>query len=88
MIYIVFIIVLVGVIFGRRFLGGMMVINILVFMILMVVGFSWMDFEIMFLVLVLKLYWFIIYVFLEVGSYGFLMLGVLIGVLNFIFMIF
>ena len=88
MIYIAFTTVLAGVIFGRRSLGGMTATNILASTILMVAGLSWMDPEITPLVPVLKSYWLTIHVSLEAGSYGFLMLGALIGALNLIFMIF
>ena len=88
MIYIAFTTVLAGVIFGRKSLGGMTATNILASTILMVAGLSWMDPEITPLVPVLKSYWLTIHVSLEAGSYGFLMLGALIGVLNLLFMIF
>lgn len=88
MIYIAFTTVLAGVIFGRKSLGGMTATNILASTILMVAGLSWLDPEITPLVPVLKSYWLTIHVSLEAGSYGFLMLGALIGALNLIFMIF
>ena len=88
MIYIAFTTVLAGVIFGRKSLGGMTATNILAATILMVAGLSWMDPEITPLVPVLRSYWLTIHVSLEAGSYGFLMLGALIGVLNLVFMIF
>lgn len=88
MIYIGFTTVLAGVIFGRKSLGGMTATNILASTILMVAGLSWLDPEITPLVPVLKSYWLTIHVSLEAGSYGFLMLGALIGALNLLFMIF
>ncbi len=88
MIYIAFTTVLAGLIFSRKSLGGMTATNILASTILMVAGLSWMDPEITPLVPVLKSYWLTIHVSLEAGSYGFLMLGALIGALNLIFMIF
>ncbi len=88
MIYIAFTTVLAGVIFGRKALGSMAATCILASTILMVAGLSWLDPEITPLVPVLKSYWLTIHVSLEAGSYGFLMLGALIGVLNLIFMIF
>lgn len=88
MIYIAFTTVLAGLIFSRKSLGGMAATNVLAATILMVAGLSWLDPEITPLVPVLKSYWLTIHVSLEAGSYGFLMLGALIGVLNLIFMIF
>ena len=88
MIYIAFTTVLAGAIFGRKSLGGMTATNILAATILMVAGLSWLDPEITPLVPVLKSYWLTIHVSLEAGSYGFLMLGALIGVLNLVLMIF
>ncbi|GJM33889.1 MAG: cytochrome c biogenesis protein [Saprospiraceae bacterium] len=88
MIYIAFTTVLAGVIFGRKALGSLAATCILSSTILMVAGLSWLDPEITPLVPVLKSYWLTIHVSLEAGSYGFLMLGALIGVLNLIFMIF
>jgi ABC-type transport system involved in cytochrome c biogenesis permease subunit len=54
----------------------------------MVAGLSWLDPEITPLVPVLKSYWLTIHVSLEAGSYGFLMLGAIIGLLNLMLMIF
>lgn len=88
MIYIAFTTVLAGLIFARKSLGSMAATCILASTILMVAGLSWLDPEITPLVPVLKSYWLTIHVSLEAGSYGFLMLGALIGVINLIFMIF
>ena len=88
MIYIAFTTVLAGLLFSRKSLGGMTATNILASTILMVAGLSWLDPEITPLVPVLKSYWLTIHVSLEAGSYGFLMLGALIGALNLILMIF
>ena len=88
MIYIAFTTVLAGLIFSRKSLGGMTATNILASTILMVAGLSWLDPEITPLVPVLKSYWLTIHVSLIAGSYGFLMLGSIIGVLNLIFIIF
>ncbi len=88
MIYIAFTTVLAGLIFSRKSLGGLTATNILAATILMVAGLSWLDPEITPLVPVLKSYWLTIHVSLEAGSYGFLMLGALIGSLNLIFIIF
>lgn len=88
MIYIGFTTVLAGLIFARKSLGGLTATAILASMILMVAGLSWLDPEITPLVPVLKSYWLTIHVSMEAGSYGFLMLGAIIGLLNLALMIF
>lgn len=88
MIYIAFTTVLAGVIFGRKSQGSLAATCVLASTILMVAGLSWLDPEITPLVPVLKSYWLTIHVSFVAGSYGFLMLGALIGALNLIFMIF
>lgn len=88
MIYIGFTTTLAGIIFGRKSVGSLAATNILAATILMVAGLSWLDPEITPLVPVLKSYWLTIHVSLEAGSYGFLMLGALIGAINLIFMVF
>ncbi len=88
MIYIGWTTMLAGMLFTRKSLGGLAATSILASTILMVAGLSWMDPEITPLVPVLKSYWLTIHVSLEAGSYGFLMLGAIIGVLNLILMIF
>ena len=88
MIYIAWTTMLAGLLFTRRSLGGLAATSVLASTILMVAGLSWMDPEITPLVPVLKSYWLTIHVSLEAGSYGFLMLGAIIGVLNLILMIF
>jgi len=88
MIYIGFTTVLAGLIFARRSLGGLTATAILASTILMVSGLSWLDPEITPLVPVLKSYWLTIHVSMEAGSYGFLMLGAIIGLLNLLLMIF
>ncbi|MCC7244733.1 MAG: cytochrome c biogenesis protein CcsA [Saprospiraceae bacterium] len=87
MIYIGWTTVLAGVIFARKSLGALAATNVLAATIMMVAGLSWLDPEITPLVPVLKSYWLTIHVSLEAGSYGFLVLGAIIGVLNLIFMI-
>jgi cytochrome c-type biogenesis protein CcsB len=82
MIYIAFTTMLAGLIFSRKSLGGMAATAILASTILMVAGLSWLDPEITPLVPVLKSYWLTIHVSLEAGSYGFLMLAAIIGILN------
>ncbi|HFA51674.1 MAG TPA: cytochrome C biogenesis protein [Bacteroidetes bacterium] len=88
MIYIGFTTVLAGLIFARKSLGGMAATSVLAATIMMVAGLSYLDPEITPLVPVLKSYWLTIHVSLEAGSYGFLMLGAILGALNLIFMIF
>lgn len=88
MIYIGFTTVLAGLIFARKSLGGMTATAILASTILMVAGLSWLDPEITPLVPVLKSYWLTIHVSMEAGSYGFLMLGAIIGLLNLLLMAF
>jgi cytochrome c-type biogenesis protein CcsB len=87
MIYIGFTTVLAGLIFSRKSLGGLAATSVLAATILMVAHLSFLDPEITPLVPVLKSYWLTIHVSLEAGSYGFLMLGAIIGILNLIFMI-
>ncbi len=88
MIYIGFTTVLAGLLFTRKSYGGLAATSALAATILMVAGLSWLDPEITPLVPVLKSYWLTIHVSLEAGSYGFLMLGAIIGVINLILMIF
>lgn len=87
MIYISWTTVLAGLIFSRRSLGGMSATLVLAATILLVASMSWLDPEITPLVPVLRSYWLTIHVSLEAGSYGFLMLGAVIGMLNLILMI-
>ncbi len=88
LIYIGWTTVLAGLIFSRKSFGALAATTVLSATILMVAGLSWLDPEITPLVPVLKSYWLTIHVSLEAGSYGFLVLGAIIGVLNLIFMIF
>jgi cytochrome c-type biogenesis protein CcsB len=87
MIYIGWTTTLAGLIFGRKSFGSLAATAVLAAVILMVAGMSYLDPEITPLVPVLKSYWLTIHVSLEAGSYGFLALGAIIGVLNLIFMI-
>jgi cytochrome c-type biogenesis protein CcsB len=84
MIYIAWTTTLAGLIFSRKSSGVLAATNVLSATILMVAGLSWLDPEITPLVPVLKSYWLTIHVSLEAGSYGFLMLGAIIGLLNLI----
>ncbi|MFN7326731.1 MAG: cytochrome c biogenesis protein CcsA [Chitinophagales bacterium] len=87
MIYIGWTTVLAGLLFARKSPGGLAATSVLAATIMMVAGLSWLDPEITPLVPVLKSYWLTIHVSLEAGSYGFLVLGAIIGVLNLILMI-
>jgi cytochrome c-type biogenesis protein CcsB len=87
MIYIAWTTTLAGILFSRRSAGVLAATNVLAATILMVAGLSWLDPEITPLVPVLKSYWLTIHVSLEAGSYGFLMLGAIVGLLNLILMI-
>ncbi len=82
MIYIAYTSVLAGVIFTRRSLGGLAATMILGATLLGVSMLSFLDPEITPLVPVLRSYWLTIHVSLEAGSYGFLMLGAIIGLIN------
>jgi len=84
MIYIGWTTLLAGLIFGRKSMGGLTATSILAATILMVASLSYLDPEITPLVPVLRSYWLTIHVSMEAGSYGFLMLGAIIGVLNLI----
>lgn len=87
MIYIAFTTMLSALLFTRRSIGGLAAACLLASTILMVAGLSFMDPEITPLVPVLKSYWLTIHVSMEAGSYGFLTLGAIIGILNLILMI-
>ncbi len=86
MIYIGWTTMLAGTLFSRKSLGGLAATATLAATILLVAGMSWLDPEITPLVPVLKSYWLTIHVSLEAGSYGFLMLGAVIGMLNLLLM--
>ena len=88
MIYIAWTTTLAGVIFTRKSFGGLAATMVLAATILLVSMMSFLDPEITPLVPVLKSYWLTIHVSLEAGSYGFLMLGAIIGLLNLILLIF
>ena len=88
MIYIAWTTTLAGVLFTRKSFGGLAATMILAGTILLVSTLSFLDPEITPLVPVLKSYWLTIHVSLEAGSYGFLMLGAIIGLINIILMIF
>jgi len=88
MIYIGWTTVLGGLLISRKSLGGLSATATLAATILFVASMSWLDPEITPLVPVLKSYWLTIHVSLEAGSYGFLLLGAVIGMLNLVLMIF
>ena len=71
-----------GLIFTRKSLGGLAATTVLAAIILFVATLSFLDPEITPLVPVLKSYWLTIHVSLVAGSYGFLMLGAIIGLIN------
>ncbi len=88
MIYIAWTTTLAGIIFTRKSLGGLAATMILAGTILLVAMLSYLDPEITPLVPVLRSYWLTIHVSLIAGSYGFLMLGAIIGIINLTLMIF
>ena len=88
MIYIAWTSTLAGIIFTRKSFGALAATMILASTILLVSMLSFLDPEITPLVPVLKSYWLTIHVSLEAGSYGFLMLGAIIGLINLVLMIF
>ncbi len=87
MIYIGWTTTLAGLIFTRKSLGGLAATSVLASVILMVAHLSFLDPEITPLVPVLKSYWLTLHVSMEAGSYGFLMLGAIIAIINLILMI-
>ncbi|UJH66643.1 cytochrome c biogenesis protein [Allomuricauda sp. SCSIO 65647] len=88
MIYIAWTATLAGLIFTRKSLGGLAATTVLAAIILFVATLSFLDPEITPLVPVLKSYWLTIHVSLVAGSYGFLMLGAIIGLINLALMTF
>ena len=88
MIYIGWTTMLAGTLFSRKSLGGLAATATLAATIMFVASMSWLDPEITPLVPVLKSYWLTIHVSLEAGSYGFLLLGAVLGMLNLVLMVF
>ena len=84
MIYIAWTTVLAGSIFSRKSFGGSAATMILASTVLMVAMLSYLDPEITPLVPVLRSYWLTIHVSMEAGSYGFLALGAVIGLIDLI----
>lgn len=87
MIYIAWTTVLAGVLFARRSFGGAAATMMLSATVLLVAMLSYLDPEITPLVPVLRSYWLTIHVSMEAGSYGFLALGAVIGLINLLLMI-
>ncbi len=88
MIYIAWTSTLAGLLFSRKSPGGMAATMILSGTVLLIAWLSYLDPEITPLVPVLKSYWLTIHVSLEAGSYGFLMLGAIMGLINLLLMLF
>jgi cytochrome c-type biogenesis protein CcsB len=88
MIYIAWTSALAGLLFARKSLGGMAATLVLSGTVLLIAMLSFLDPEITPLVPVLKSYWLTIHVSLEAGSYGFLMLGAIIGLINLLLLLF
>ena len=88
MIYIAWTTMFAGTLFSRKSLGGLAATATLAATVLLVASMSWLDPEITPLVPVLKSYWLTIHVSLEAGSYGFLLLGAVLGILNLTLMLF
>lgn len=88
LIYIGWVTMLAGLIFSRKSNLTLAATTVLTSIILMVAHLSWMDPEITNLVPVLKSYWLTIHVSIITASYGFLALGMLLGFVNLVLMIF
>lgn len=88
MIYIAWTGALAGILFSRKSSGALAATNVLSGVVLLIALLSYLNPEITPLVPVLRSYWLTIHVSLEAGSYGFLMLGAIIGVINLLLMIF
>lgn len=88
LIYIAWTTTLAGLLFTRKSIGGITATIILAATVLLIAKLSYLDPEITPLVPVLNSYWLTIHVSLEAGSYGFLMLGAIIGLINLILMMF
>jgi len=84
MIFISWVTLLAGFIFSRRSAFALSATAVLASMTLMVAHLSFMDPEITNLVPVLKSYWLTLHVSVITGSYGFLGLGAILGLINMI----
>lgn len=87
MIYIAWTTTLAGLLFARRSLGGLAATNVLGGVVLLIAMLSYLNPEITPLVPVLRSYWLTIHVSLVAGSYGFLMLGAVMGLINLLMMV-
>ncbi|NVK28067.1 MAG: cytochrome c biogenesis protein CcsA [Flavobacteriia bacterium] len=87
MIYIGWTTTLAGLLFARRSWGGLAATNVLSGVVLLIAMLSYLNPEITPLVPVLRSYWLTIHVSLEAGSYGFLMLGAVMGIINLLMML-
>ena len=81
LLYIAWTSTLSGLLFSRKEWGALAATNILASVVLLIAMLSYLSPEITPLVPVLKSYWLTIHVSLEAGSYGFLLLGAIIGIL-------
>lgn len=81
LIYIAWTSALSGLLFSKKEFGALAATNILSATVLLIAMLSYLNPEITPLVPVLKSYWLTIHVSLEAGSYGFLMLGAIIGLI-------
>jgi cytochrome c-type biogenesis protein CcsB len=88
LIYIAWVTLLAGLAFSKRSNMTIAATTILTSIILMVAHLSWMDPEVTNLVPVLKSYWLTIHVSIITASYGFLALGMLLGFINLLLMLF
>lgn len=82
LVFISLITMLAGLIFSRQSLLALSATSVLAGFTLMVANLSFMDPEITNLVPVLKSYWLTIHVSVITGSYGFLGLGAILGIMN------
>ncbi len=87
LIYIAWATVLAGLIFSSKSPMTMSVAPVIAFITLKIAHLSWMDPQITHLVPVLKSYWLIIHVATISASYGFLIMGALLGFVNLVIMI-
>lgn len=87
MIFISWVTILAGFIFSRRSAFALSATAVLAGMTLMVAHLSFMDPEITNLVPVLKSYWLTLHVSVITGSYGFLGLGAILGIITMILLI-
>ncbi|UYW02427.1 cytochrome c biogenesis protein CcsA [Flavobacterium agricola] len=88
MIYVAWATMLFGLIFGRKSQLTIASTAFVVAMILMVAHWNWMDPEIANLQAVLNSYWLMIHVAVIVGSYGPFALGMILGIVSLLLMIF